>query len=125
MLDESNLLLYAGLQIEPSVDNRFLVNAPLPIVFRLYNLSGPPDQWNLTAKARIVDEKGKEYYFGPIPLKNAMSVSGNSEAAVALSLLFKDAPPGKYQLVVEASEAATAKTATLETDLELISPNGI
>jgi hypothetical protein len=47
-----------------------------------------------------------------------MSVSGNSEAAVALNLLFKDAPPGKYRLVVEVSEAASAQTAILETDLD-------
>ena len=74
MLDENNPLLFAGFQIEPSVDNRVPANAPLPVVFRLYNLSGAPDRWNLTAKARIIDEKGKEYSLGPIPLKNTMSV---------------------------------------------------
>jgi hypothetical protein len=81
MLNENNPLLYAGFQIEPSVDNRFPANAPLPVVFRLYNMPGTPDQWNLTAKARIIDEKGKEYSLGSIPLKNMMSVSGNAEAA--------------------------------------------
>ena len=122
MLDENNLLLYSGFQIEPSVENRLPANSILPVMFRLYNLPGTPDQWNLTAKARIIDEKGKEYSLGPIPLKNTMSVAGNSEAAVALSLPFKDVPPGKYRLMVELSEAASAETATLETDLELTSP---
>ena len=119
MLDENNLLLYAGFQIEPSVENRLPANATIPVMFRLYNLPSAPDQWNLTAKARMIDEKGKEYSLGTIPLKNAMSIAGNAEAAVALSLPFKDVPPGKYRLVVELSEAASAETATLETDLEL------
>jgi len=51
-----------------------------------------------------------------------MSAEGNAEAAVALSLPFKDVPPGKYRLIIEASEAASAETTTLETDLELTSP---
>lgn len=71
---------------------------------------------------RTIDEKGKEYSLDPIPLKNAMSAEGNAEAAVALSLPFKDVPPGKYRLIIEASEAASAETTTLETDLELTSP---
>jgi VWFA-related protein len=123
MLDESNPLLYAGFQIEPRVENKLPANATLPVVFRLYKVPGAPDQWNLTAKARIIDEKGKEYSLGPFPLKNTMSAEGNAEAAVALRLPFKDVPPGKYRLIVETSEAASAKTATLETDLELTSPN--
>ncbi len=122
MLDENNLLLYSGFQIEPSVENRLPANSILPVMFRLYNLPGTPDQWSLTAKARMIEEKGKEYSLGPIPLKNTMSVAGNAEAAVALSLPFKDVPPGKYRLMVELSEAASAETATLETDLELTSP---
>ena len=120
MLDENNPLLYAGFQIEPSVENKLPANATLPVMFRLYNLPGAPDQWNLTAKIRIIDEKGKEYSLGSIPLKNMMTVSGNAEAAVALNLPLKDVPPGKYRLVIETSDAT--QTATLETDLELISP---
>ncbi len=120
MLDENNPLLYDGFEIEPSVENRMPANAIVPIMFRLYNLPGSPDQWNLVAKARIIDEKGKEYSLDPIPLKNMMSIAGNTEAAVALSLLFKDAPSGKYRLIVETSEST--ESATLETDLELTSP---
>ena len=123
MLDEQNLLLFSGFQIEPSVENRVPVNSTLPVVFRLYNLSGAPDQWNLTAKIRIIDEKGKEYSLDPILLKNKMTTAGNAEAAVALSLSFKDVPPGKYRLIVETNEVASSETVTLETDLELTSPN--
>ncbi len=120
MLDEDNPLLYEGFEIEPSVDNRFPANASLPVVFRLYNLPGMPDQGNLTVKIRIIDEKGKEYSVDPIPLKNKMSPAGNAEAAVALSLLFKEVPPGRYRLIIETGEAT--ETATLETDLELTAP---
>jgi VWFA-related protein len=123
MLDENNPLLYAGFQIEPSVDNRLPANAALPVVFRIYNLPGAPDQWNLTAKARIVDEKGKEYSLDPIPLKKTMSLAGASEVAVALSLSFNNAPPGKYRLIVETTELTSAETVTLDTDLELASQN--
>ncbi len=123
MLDENNPLLYAGFQIEPSVENKLPANATLPVVFRLYNLSGAPDQWNLTAKIRIIDEKGKEYSLDPIPLKNKMTTAGNAEAAVALNLSFRDVPPGKYRLIVETNEVASSETVTLETDLELTSPN--
>ncbi len=122
MLEENNPLLYAGFQIDPSVENRLPANAAIPVMFRLYNLPGAPDQWNLTAKARIVDEKGKEYSLDPIPLKNMMSPAGKAEAAVALNLPFKNVPPGKYRLIVETNEAVSAATATLETDLELTLP---
>jgi VWFA-related protein len=120
LLDESDPLLYPGVQIEPSVENRLRAGSAIPVMFRLYNLPGPPDQWDLEAKARLLDETGKEYALGPISLKKAMSAVGEAEAAVALSLSFKDVQAGKYRLIIETSEAASLKTATLQTDLEFI-----
>jgi VWFA-related protein len=121
LLDENDPLLYPGGQIEPSVENRLRAGSViLPLMFRLYNLPGPPDQWDMEAKAILLDETGKEYALGSISLKKAMSAVGNAEAAVVLSLSFQDVPPGKYRLIIETSEADSLKTATLETDLELI-----
>ena len=120
LLDENDPLLYQGVQIEPSVENRLRAGSVIPLMFRLYNLPGPPDQWDLEAKARLLDETGKEYALGPISLKKTMSVVGDAEAAVVLSLSFQDVPPGKYRLIIETSEAASLKTATLQTDLEFI-----
>ena len=120
LLDENDPLLNQGVQIEPSVEKRLRAGSVIPLMFRLYNLPGPPDQWNLEAKARLLDETGREYTLGPISLKKAISAVGDAEAAVVLSLSFQDVPPGKYQLIIEASEAASLKTATLKTDLEFI-----
>ena len=120
LLDESNPLLFSGLQIEPSVENRLPVNSLIPLIFRIYNLTGASDQWNVTAKARLLDEKGKEYALGPMSLKKAMSPVGGSEAVVVLGLSFQNVPAGKYRFIIEISEAASAETAALQTDLEFI-----
>jgi VWFA-related protein len=120
LLDENDPLLYQGVQIEPSVENRLRVGSVIPLMFRLYNLPGPPDQWELDAKARLLDETGKEYALGPISLKKTMSVVGDAEAAIMLSLSFQDVPPGKYRLIIETSEASSLKTATLQIDLEFV-----
>ncbi len=120
LLDENDPLLYQGVQIEPSVENRLRAGSVIPLMFRLYNLPGPPDRWDLEAKARLLDETGKEYVLGPISLKETMSVVGDAEAAVVLRLSFQDVPPGKYRLIIETSEAASLKTATLQIDLEFI-----
>lgn len=120
LLDESDPLLYAGVQIEPSVENRLRVGSRIPLMFRLYNLHGPADQWNLKAKARLLDDAGNEYALGPVSLKNDVSAAGDGEAAVVLSLRFRDVRPGKYRLIVEAGEDAALKTATLQTNLEFI-----
>jgi VWFA-related protein len=120
LLDETDPLLYAGVKIEPSVENKVRTGSAISLIFRLCNLSGPSDRWDVSAKARLLDEKGKEYVLGPTPLNKSMSPLGKAEAIVALNLPFKDVPPGKYRLIIEASEAASGETATLQTDLEFI-----
>jgi hypothetical protein len=92
----------------------------ISLIFRLCNLSRPSDRWDVAAKARLLDGKEKEYVPGQIPLNKAMSPLGKAEATVGLGMTFKDAPPGKYRLIIEASEAATGGIATLQTDLEFI-----
>ncbi len=120
LLDESDPLLYPGIQIEPSVENRLKTGSAIPLMFRLYNLPGPSDQWNVTTRAKLVDEKGKEYASGLISLKQAMVLSGKSEAVVAMSLSFQNVPAGKYRLILETREASSAQSAMLQTDLEFV-----
>jgi VWFA-related protein len=120
LLDESDPLLCPGIQIEPSVENRLKAGSAVPLMFRLYNLYGPSDHWNVTAKAKLVDEKGKEYASGLIPVKQAMVPFGKSEAVVAMSLSFQNVPPGKYRLILETSEMSSAQYASLQTDLEFV-----
>jgi VWFA-related protein len=121
LLEESDPLLYQGVQIEPSVENRLRAGSVnLPLMFRLYNLPCPPDRCDLEAKVRLLGETGKEYALDPISLKSALSAVGDMEAAVVLSLSFQDVQPGKYRLLIETSETASLKTVTLQTDLEFI-----
>jgi hypothetical protein len=120
MLDYADPLLYSGTQIQTSADNRIPVNSAIPVLFRIYNLPGRPDQWDLLAKARLLDEKGKEFALEPISLKNSMSAAGKSEAVVSLTLSFQNAPPAKYRLLIEITEPASAERGTLQTDVEFI-----
>jgi hypothetical protein len=118
MLDESDPLLYSGMQIEPRVDNRLPVNTVFPVLFRIYNLPSPADQLNLVAKPKLVGDQGKEFALDPIALQKLMNPTGKGEAVVALRLPFKDVPPGKYRLIIETTGESTAGTAIIQTDLE-------
>jgi VWFA-related protein len=119
MLDQSDPLIYSGMQTEPRVENSLPVSSTIPVLFRLYNLPDSPDQWDLAAKAKLLDEKGGELALQPIPLKAVISPAGKGEAVVALNLPFQSAAPGKYRLVIEITQAGSAEAATLQTDLEL------
>ena len=72
MLDQSDPLIYSGMQIEPGVENRLPVNSAVRVLFRLYNLPGRSDAWDLVARARLLDEKGGASALAPISLKNAV-----------------------------------------------------
>jgi VWFA-related protein len=120
LLDEDDPLLYRGIQIEPRVENRLHAGAGIPLAFRVYNLPGPHDRWNLTAKVRLLDENGQEYDLRPIPLKAAASPAGKAEALVAFNISLSPVPPGKYRLIIEAGEPGSQDIATLQTDLEFV-----
>jgi VWFA-related protein len=118
LLDESDPLLCRGFEIEPSAENKLPTGSVVPLMFRVYNLSGPSDQWDLKAKARLLAENAREYILGPISLKKAVSPLGNGEAVVILGFSFQDAPPGRYRLIIETTEPAASGIATAQTDLE-------
>ena len=120
LLDEENPLLFSGVQIEPRVENRLPAGANIPLVFRVYNLPGPHDQWDLTAKIKLLEEKGQAYNLPPIPLKTITSPAGKAEALVALTISLPSVPPGKYRLIIETGEPGSQDTATLQTDLEFV-----
>ena len=104
LLDEDDPLLCPGVQIEPRVENRLRVGTGIPLAFRVYSMPGPHDRWNLTAKVKLLDENGQEYYLRPIPLKAAASPAGKAEALVALTISVSSVPPGKYRLIIETGE---------------------
>ncbi|MBP1611191.1 MAG: hypothetical protein H6Q04_3426, partial [Acidobacteria bacterium] len=118
LLDQSDPLLFSKMQIEPSVENRLPAGSDVAVLFRAYNLSGSPDQWDLTARPKLLDQSGERFSMAPIQLKKMMSLAGPAEAVVGLRLPFPSVPPGKYRLVIEITEAGSDQTATLQTDIE-------
>jgi hypothetical protein len=120
LLDDSDPMVYAGLQISPSIENRFSVNSPVPVMFKLYNPAGGLGHWKATAKTRLLDEAGKELSLPPFSLEDNSPQPDSTEATIGLNLRFKDVTPGKYRLIIEITEAKSSQTATLQTDLELV-----
>jgi VWFA-related protein len=118
MLDQSDPLIYAGLQVEPGVTNRLPVSSPIRVLFRLYNLQGNPDEWNLVAKPRLVNDKGTEWSITPLSLKKSVVPTGSGEAVVGLSLPFQRVMPGKYRLSIEVTEGNSVNASVVSTDVE-------
>jgi VWFA-related protein len=121
LIDADDPLSYSGVQIEPSVANKFPLSAPIPVVFRLYHLPGTADQWDLTAKVKLLDEKGKECVLEPIHLNNSAFSLTREAVAIGLQFRFPKAVAGRYRLIIEAIEAKSGQSALLQTDLEITS----
>jgi VWFA-related protein len=119
LLDDSDPLIYAGMQIAPSVDNRLPSGSAIPVLFKIYDLAGGTGQWKLTAKARLISEKGEESALPAISLNENLSVVNKSEAVVGFTMTFPQLAPGKYKLLIETTGADSAQVATAQTDLEL------
>jgi hypothetical protein len=117
LLDDSDPLIYAGMQIIPSVENKLKTGSAVPVMFKIYSITGS-GQWDLTAKARLVGEKGKEIALPPLALNNNLSLVNKSEAAIGFSMTFPDVEPGKYSLVIETTDNASSQIATARADIE-------
>ena len=120
LLDADDPLIYSGVQIQPSVANKVPLRASIPVVFRLYHLPDRSDQWDLTAKVKLLDEKGKEYVLAPIHLNKSAFSPAREAVAIGLQLRFPTMAAGRYRLMIEAVEAKSQQTAELQTDLEII-----
>ena len=120
LLDDSEPLIFSGVQISPSIENRATLNSALPVFFKLYNVrSGNPP--NLVAKAKLLGEKGEEFSVPDAISLDAdtMSRTGD-EAVVGLNLPFKGVTPGKYKLVIETSDTGSSQTVKAQTDIEFV-----
>jgi VWFA-related protein len=120
LLDESNPLLYSGMQIEPRADNKLPVNAAIPILFRMYNLSGSAELWDLVANPKLVNEKGEALDLSPVLLKKVIAPVADGQGVVYFSLPVKDVAPGKYHLILKIANTTSTETATLQTDIEFV-----
>jgi VWFA-related protein len=119
LLDESSPLLFSGMEIQPSVENKLLVGAPMLVFFKLYRLADDPSHGILTANAKLRSEKGEELMLSAIPLDENLSRTGDV-ATVGLNLPFKGVSAGKYTLLVETSDGASPQPVTIRMDLELV-----
>jgi VWFA-related protein len=117
LLEQDDPLVYSGLQVEASANNRLPVDSAIQCFFRVYNLSGPPNAWDLTAKAKLLNGNGEAFALDPILLKKAISPAGRGQGGVLLKLPFHDILPGVYRLVIEIVDANTSDVATLRTDV--------
>ena len=120
LLDDSDPLVFGGMQITQNVENRFPVNAPLPVLYKLYNLAEGVDGWKAVANARLLDEAGNEVSLPPFALQQDPLQTGSNEATIGLTLKFQDVKPGKYKLIIETTELASSEKATAQTDIELL-----
>ena len=118
LLDDSDPLVHAGIQLSPSIENRLPANAPLAVLFRLYSPAGGLDQGKSIVKATLLSETGKELPLPPFAIEGGPS--GDTVASIGFTLTFQDVSPGKYRLVIETTDAKSSQTATVQTDLELV-----
>jgi len=119
LLDDSEPLLFSGIQVLPSVENKLPAGAPLPVFFKIYR-SAADNRAKLVAQAKLVSEKGEERILSSIPLEENISRSSAVESTVGLRLPFEGATPGKYTLTIEASDGVSPQPLTVRTDLEIV-----
>ncbi len=118
-LEENDPLTFNGLQVSPSAETQFPLAAPLQVFFKLYNLSGTPEQRKLLATVRLLDESGREIQsLPPTPLDQNVFITGKSEAMVGFPLLLDKARAGKCRLLVETSESTSKQSVTIQSDLQ-------
>jgi VWFA-related protein len=119
LLDDNEPLLYSGMQILPSVENKLPVGALLPVFFKIYR-SAPDNRAKLVAQAKLISESGEERLLPSIPLDENISRSSAVESTVGLRLPFEGTSPGKYTLMIQASDGVSPQPLTVQTDLEIV-----
>jgi len=120
LLDGSEPLLFSGLQILPSVENKLLAGAPVPVFFKIYRTAGPAGGGKLIGRAILRSEKGEQKLMDAIPLDQNISRTSSTEYTVGLRLPFEGAKPGKYTLTIETTDGSSPEPLVVTTDLELI-----
>lgn len=117
LLDDSDPLMFNGMQVMPSVENEFSGDEPVGAVFKIYNLSGAAGKRNLVAQIQLTNEKGDSQTLPPIPLDDHLYLTGKTEGLVGIRLPLSKVTPGKYRLLISASEGASSRALSLQTDV--------
>lgn len=119
LLDETDPLIYKGIQILPPVENTLHRDSPVAVFYKLYNLASSGPELNLTAKVQLIDEKGQANDLPLMDLDEAAYPTGPSEVAIGFNLPLKELSPGKYQLKVETVDASKNQSVTSQAELIL------
>jgi hypothetical protein len=120
LLEDSDPLVYEGLQISPSIDNKLPINASLPVLFKLYSPAGELDRWKIVATAKLVKDTGEELSLLPFTLEENVPQAYNTEATLGFRMTFQGVSPGKYTLIIETTDAASSHNAVVQTDVEFV-----
>jgi VWFA-related protein len=120
LYDNSDPTIYAGMQIDPGIENRLPVEAPVPVFLRIYNLSGGSEKWNLVVNARLVSDNGQEIVLSSLPVDKNLSRAGTGEAMIGMSLPFENQLPGKFKVIVEVQDTTSGQNATAQEDVEFV-----
>lgn len=118
LLDDSDPLTYKGLEIYPSIENRFPAKSPIGVLFKIYNPSGDLSHWRALVKPRLVAANAREVSLSQIPVEQNLSGSDNGEAAIGLILPTQNVEPGKYSLIIEVSEPSSSRSTSFRTEVE-------
>ncbi|MSO23125.1 MAG: VWA domain-containing protein [Acidobacteria bacterium] len=117
LLDETDPLIYKGIQILAPVGNTIHRESPIAVFYKLYNLDGNEARRSLTANVQIINEKGQVSELPPMDFGKAAYPTGPSEAAIGFNLPLKDLPPGKYQLKVETVDKTKNQSITNQVEM--------
>ena len=74
----------------------------------------------MNANARLINANGTAITLDAIPLNKLLLPAGANRGIALFNVPCKGAPAGKYQLIIDISNADHARVASLQTDLELI-----
>ncbi len=117
LLDESDPLIYKGLQILPQVENTVNRENPVAVFYKLYNLTSNEQERKLTAVVQLVDEKGKSDPMPSFPIDDLVFPTGRNEVAIGLNLPVKDLAPGKYRVIIETTDTTKNQKVSSQTEI--------
>ncbi len=117
LLDETDPLIYKGMQVSVPVENQVNRQYPMAVFYKVYNLKSNEQDRKLSAKVKLMDEKGQSSDFAAASLDELAYPTGPGEVAIGINLPLKDLAAGKYKLAVETADTSTNQSVALETEL--------
>jgi len=119
LLDKTDPLIYRGRRISTSVENRFIRQKPLLILYKLYNWRPEESSQPLTANIRLTDDTGVTNLLRPLYLDKTVELGVHGEITIGFSLPIADKVPGKYRLNIETVDGTGRHSVSCQTQIIL------